>query len=371
MSPKVSIIIPVYNTKPYLRECLDSAMNQTLREIEIICINDGSTDGSSEILDEYTQKDSRFVVIHQKNAGVSAARNRGLNLAHGEFIAFLDSDDLYELTLCEETYQKALETNADVVAFLMKRPNSRAQYDTNEIQTIDGVVDKLNLCFEGGPSCCSKLWKSEFLRKNNIHFPNGISFSEDMFFCLQAVFATSTFAILNQYLYTYRKRANSLTTNQDTKYAIQQVNVTLVAISYIPTTFSEKDAEIIKIYLYSYLLHIIFFFNEKWNGKDIELFYQKIVQKFPKNFWLLLRQNKLEVRPTIKNRLCMMNGTFYQRLTAYFKYRKYVFIDYFVKKLIPHSDWLQWLLEEHDRLMIPNNKPTKIFRHKKENIFKR
>ena len=99
--PKGSIVIPVYNVENYLRECLDSTAGQTLREIEIICVNDGSTDSSPAILEEYAAKDSRFVIAHQENAGVSAARNRGIDLAKGEYLLFLDGDDVAEPCLAE------------------------------------------------------------------------------------------------------------------------------------------------------------------------------------------------------------------------------------------------------------------------------
>ena len=91
--PKISVIIPVYNVEKYLRECLDSLLNQTFKDIEIICVNDGSTDGSLNILNEYASKDSRFIIINQNNQGLSAARNNGLNVAKGDYVAFLDSDD--------------------------------------------------------------------------------------------------------------------------------------------------------------------------------------------------------------------------------------------------------------------------------------
>lgn len=90
---KVSIIVPVYNVEKYLKRCLDSLVNQTLKDIEIICVNDGSTDGSLAILDEYVRNDDRIVVINQENSGQSVARNRGIDVAKGEYIGFVDSDD--------------------------------------------------------------------------------------------------------------------------------------------------------------------------------------------------------------------------------------------------------------------------------------
>ena len=113
-SIKISIIIPVYNTAPYLRRCLDSAINQTLEEIEIICVNDGSTDNSLEILQEYAQKDKRIKLINfENNKGVATARNEAIKIATGEFLGFLDSDDWMENELFEYLYKNS--SNFDVI----------------------------------------------------------------------------------------------------------------------------------------------------------------------------------------------------------------------------------------------------------------
>ena len=112
---KVSIIVPVYNIEKYLAKCLDSLINQTLEDIEIICVNDGSTDNSAEILNEYAQKDCRIKIINQDNAGLSAARNTGINAANGEYIGYVDSDDWIDLNFYEKLYNAAKDTDADIV----------------------------------------------------------------------------------------------------------------------------------------------------------------------------------------------------------------------------------------------------------------
>ncbi|HDZ5087888.1 TPA: glycosyltransferase family 2 protein [Campylobacter jejuni] len=112
--PLVSIIIPIYNTEKYLRECLDSVVNQTLKEIEIILIDDGSTDNCRKICDEYAIKDERIIVIHKENAGLGAAYNSGLDIAKGEYVGFVESDDWIEPNMYEELYNKAKKTNVDV-----------------------------------------------------------------------------------------------------------------------------------------------------------------------------------------------------------------------------------------------------------------
>ena len=114
MQPKISVIIPVYNVEKYLGECLDSILAQTFQDFEIICVDDGSTDRSLDILQEYKRKDDRFVIFQQRHAGAGAARNHGLKLAEGKYIQFLDSDDYFEPTLLEELYTRAEKFGSDL-----------------------------------------------------------------------------------------------------------------------------------------------------------------------------------------------------------------------------------------------------------------
>ncbi len=114
-NPKVSIIIPVYKVEKFISQCLDSLINQTLKEIEIICINDGSPDRSIDILNCYSQHDKRIKVINQKNQGSATARNRGIEESKGEYIKFVDADDILDIHACEICYRKAKEVNADIL----------------------------------------------------------------------------------------------------------------------------------------------------------------------------------------------------------------------------------------------------------------
>ncbi|MDR1925004.1 MAG: glycosyltransferase, partial [Planctomycetaceae bacterium] len=116
-NPKVTVIIPVYNTELYLRECLESVVNQTFVELQVICVNDGSTDGSFLILQEYASRDDRFLLINLPNGGVSIARNTACEYARGEYILFIDSDDFIDLDAVRQLYARAKETGADVVQF--------------------------------------------------------------------------------------------------------------------------------------------------------------------------------------------------------------------------------------------------------------
>ena len=114
---KISVIIPVYNVENYLSECLDSIINQSLNDIEIICINDGSTDNSLKILQDYEKRDNRIRVINQKNSGLGATRNVGLSLSEGKYVYFMDSDDYLELSTLEELYHLAETNSLDIVLF--------------------------------------------------------------------------------------------------------------------------------------------------------------------------------------------------------------------------------------------------------------
>ena len=114
---KISVIVPVYNVEPYLPQCLDSLIEQTFNDIEIICVNDGSTDGSLNVLNHYAAKDSRIKVIDKPNGGVSSARNRGLDAAQGEYISFVDGDDWLKQNAYEEIISAVDKRNVDMAVF--------------------------------------------------------------------------------------------------------------------------------------------------------------------------------------------------------------------------------------------------------------
>ena len=125
---KVSVIIPVYNVEPYLKQCMDSVVGQTLKDIEIICVDDGSTDGSLDILREYAAEDNRIQIIEQKNAGAGAARNNGMRHATGKYLSFLDSDDFFEPRMLEKAYDLAEKDQADFVAYKSDQYHTAVSY---------------------------------------------------------------------------------------------------------------------------------------------------------------------------------------------------------------------------------------------------
>lgn len=148
----ISVIIPVYNVESYLKRCLDSVINQSYQDLEIILIDDGSTDNSSKICDEYASNDPRVIVIHKQNAGQAAARNDGINIAKGEYIAFVDSDDWIELDMYELLMQAIIDTKADIVAsglnmvyqnrVLNLNPNSVSRISYTKEEALDSLLDR-------------------------------------------------------------------------------------------------------------------------------------------------------------------------------------------------------------------------------------
>lgn len=203
---KISVIIPVYNTAPYLKRCLDSVLQSTYQNLEIICVNDGSTDGSLGILEHYRALDDRVVVIDQSNSGVSAARNKGMARATGDFISFVDSDDwvhpqYFDFLLC------AIE-NADISHCGMIRvKNDDLEEDVQQISPIRiQDTDKMNFG-EAADHCWGKLFRREIVEK--LKFEESVSFGEDKLFTAIALQTGKKLAVIDNVLYYYYNNPNS------------------------------------------------------------------------------------------------------------------------------------------------------------------
>ncbi len=213
-NPTVSIIVPVYNVREYLPRCLDSLVSQTLKSIEIITIDDGSTDGSSSILDSYASKDERIRVIHVNNGGVSKARNIGLDASKGEYIGFVDSDDYVESQMFEILLNAALETESDFVQckFDIVGDNSTVHSSLNNKETtvIDNQKKIVELFFDGviEASVWNKLYNRSIL--SQMRFPIDWTFAEDFSLNVQVALKCRRIALINDVLYHYYSRGNSV-----------------------------------------------------------------------------------------------------------------------------------------------------------------
>lgn len=189
----------------YLRQCLDSVVNQTLKDIEIICVNDGSTDHSLQILEEYAQYDHRIKVILQENYGVSIARNKGIKAATGEYIMFVDSDDWIEPETCQLSLMKLEENlHANICSFGI---NEIKNNSSNVREWEKSILEKQTLEFRDLSvlmvNAYGKLFKSSFILKNKILFPEKIQTGEDSIFNLTCLFNNANYITLNKQLYNY------------------------------------------------------------------------------------------------------------------------------------------------------------------------
>ncbi len=211
--PKVSIILPVYNVEKYIRQSLDSLINQSLQEIEIICVDDGSTDKSGQICDEYSKRYKRVKVIHKNNAGTGAARNDGLRVATGECIAFVDPDDWIRLNMLERLYNLLKEKNVDIVMCTPAGFDEKNQIEKDFPYFVDGNFSKSldNKIFSwkdispfSYPMCVwNKLYKKELFDKHNIDFAEGLDF-EDHKVIFKSLLVAEKIYFVREKLYVYR-----------------------------------------------------------------------------------------------------------------------------------------------------------------------
>lgn len=225
--PKVSIILPVYNVAPYLRQSLDSIIAQTLTDIEIICVDDGSTDDSGKILDEYKEKDKRITVIHKCNAGTGAARNDGLKIATGECIGFVDPDDWILPNMYERLYNILQDKELDIVMFTPDVFNDQTQkhegflyfQDSNFPKILDDkVFNKDDISPFSYPMCVwNKLYRKKLFDDNNIDFAEGLDF-EDHKVIFKSLFTAKRIYFIREKLYVYRhSRQGSILSDNDTR----------------------------------------------------------------------------------------------------------------------------------------------------------
>jgi len=210
MSRLISIVIPVYNNEKHLEECLDSVCGQTFSDMEILCVNDGSTDASPDILWQYAEKDKRIFVINQHNNGVSAARNAALSLAGGRYVWFIDADDAVEPDACRLLLEKAEETGADMVLLFYRRECDEKRPAWRKISADDKTSFAGKRILFNYPAAWNALRRVDFLRKHQIMFPEGIASAEDHFFHWQSVVLAEKIAVVPERLYYYRRHTQSV-----------------------------------------------------------------------------------------------------------------------------------------------------------------
>ena len=292
--PKVSILVPIYNVEKYLRECLDSLVNQTLQDIEIICINDGSTDNSPQIIEEYRLKDNRIRVINKENSGYGASMNMGLALAQGEYIGIVESDDFAKTTMFEELYKTAIKNDLDIVKsdfYAYTTENNQAchtgkmhKFKTNKVFSIKDNPKVLTLI----PSIWSAIYKRSFLENNNIKFLEtpGASY-QDVSFAFKTLSAADRIMFSSKaYIYYRQDNETSSVKSKSKVYAISEEFAEI-------TKFLNENPNI-KTIVNNIKLSTQFE-KYKWNAKRIdESFRDEFIDKFQKDFQTFSETGELQ-----------------------------------------------------------------------------
>lgn len=298
---KVSIIIPVYNVEKYLEQCLDSVLNQSLNDIEVICINDGSTDSSPDILNEYKSKDQRLKIISQSNQGAGASRNNALKYANGEYVYFMDSDDYLDEDALKKAYTVAFDNDADFAIFKIQNFYEETgevidddYYNMPQLKEIVGnnvfnysdiskIALKLCVCPPGN------LFNHEFIKDTK--FPEHLLFEDNVFFT-EALFKAQRIIFLDEFLYNRRKRLDS-TTTPITVRSVDTIEITNLLLD-LCNHYNHNNH---KRELYYRIFNNIYNVFKNADSKDKEEIFQKIKSDYQKS------KDKWERDDFFKNKL--------------------------------------------------------------------
>lgn len=269
---KISIIVPVYNTGQYLERCLNSVINQNFKEIEIIIINDCSTDNSLDIIKKYMQIDKRIVLINkEKNGGLSAARNSGIEIAKGEYILHIDSDDWIEQNYFRDMYEYAIKNKADIVIsdYYEDYDNQNIIYIQGQKEIYDIQINKLKaieniFLFRGSTSVWNKLIKTELYKKNQIKHPQGISLGEDLAVIPKLIYYSQKVVKLNKAYYHYIQNPLSITKKYNKNKIYEIYEVLKINEKFFQNKKIDLPIELLKInHLTIWLFQVKYDFNDK------------------------------------------------------------------------------------------------------------
>lgn len=243
--PKISVIVPVYNVEKYMTKCIESVLNQTVEDLEIILVDDGSTDGSGSICDNYQKRDGRIQVIHKKNGGQSSARNAGVDKATGDYVGFVDADDYILFNMYEKLLNMIESIKADVAVCgiydvyknaMIPQCTEKAEFVCDAKEMFRNILldDKIS------GSVCNKLIKANIAKK--LHFYDGKLF-EDAFYSTQLVQRVKKVAVTTEPMYFYVHRSNSTTTSTFRKADLDVIEAFFINERVVQEQFPELKEE--------------------------------------------------------------------------------------------------------------------------------
>lgn len=370
MQKLISVIIPIYNVESYLRKCLDSVINQTYSNLEIILIDDGSPDNCGSICDEYAEKDSRIMVIHKANAGVGAARNDGLDMVTGDWITFVDSDDWIEPDYCEHFMQFAAKHQADMVfmggavleyngsvtvirrsvlsEFVYTKAHNPEKWEILQAKVLSGKIsdDHLSNQFPYG-YVWNVFYNARFWKENNIKFNTEMSIYEDGLFNFMMIEKASSVGVFPYIGYHYRKTNVESSTHG---YIPERINNILIYVQNLYFIKNITNMKLLDVAVAELILHEFFeclktdYFHEENPKKKREI--KKELLKIKQNFFIQhaiwQKKNHLLSKRIGMFKLCL-------RLPGVWSIRPF----YKLSELLRRNKSLRYILSENRSLLYP------------------
>ncbi len=292
MNTSISIVIPVYNVEKYLAKCLDSLVSQTFQNFEVICVNDGSTDNSLQILNQYAAKDPRIKVFSQQNGGAAKARNLALSKASGTYIMFCDSDDWFEPDMCETMYREMTSHDVDMVCC---NPNViDEQHDILRIDDLDSYENKFSgICELSYPvvtktsvTLWNKIFKKSLIDQYGICFPETSCYEDDGFY-FQYVSVAENILFINKRLYNYLRRENSLMGQAAKRDIAHPYEKFYVAEFYYKFLLKHNLFEQKSSFFYHYLMDCGVWGKKIWSKEQYPQVKNNLSKLFPENILFL------------------------------------------------------------------------------------
>ena len=335
MNPLISVIIPVYNVENYLNDCLDSVLSQTYKNLEIILVDDGSSDKCPCICDEYAKKDSRIRVIHKENEGVSVARNLGLDVARGDYIGFVDGDDFISKDFYRALYDNITKHSADISACLYcnvyENIIAKILHDRTLLKSdyvIANRVEALRLFFENkiNTSSWNRLYRREIIE--SIRFPIDVKLGEDVVFTYRTFDNSNAIVFSNNYHYYYRQRKSGAFDSRRNRYHQRLFEILLNDADYYKTKYPSLS-ELIECFILRVYISIL---SNYIDHLCVETYpeisnYVKIIRK---HLCVILKSNSIEKKKKLLALTIFINKNLYRAIKQLsLKYRdaKFSYFD--------------------------------------------
>lgn len=314
MQEKISVIIPVYNVEKYISKCLDSILNQTYKNIEIIIVNDGSTDKSGLICDEYAKKDSRIKVIHKSNGGVSSARNLGIDNSSGEYIGFIDPDDYIDKRMYENLYSSIKKENSEIAisSFSYVISGKEESQDISNKKLTFNKDEAISNYFDNTyPFNCSFLWNKLFKKDlfDEIRLNTKILVQEDTEIMIKLYNRSKKISYIGQPLYFYELRSESATSDKISRGKITTEQAFLDIFNYTKENLPEFKSKALLKYISCFFNIIIEIIK---NYDEYEGEYYKLIKKLRLTYKEIINNKQIPLKYKIHSSLLLFSPKVYK-----------------------------------------------------------